>query len=212
MTERQDTPTRATYGAFQRAYDFFNGALYDGRLPQCLITLQRGRRHYGYFSGNRWGTEAGAVTDEIALNPSYFREHGPEDVLSTLVHEMAHLWQHHFGTPGRGGYHNAEWAAEMLRVGLCPSNTGRPGGRMTGRGMSHYVLPRGSFEAACRELLTQGFAIEWTDLVPARDPGSGRAGVREKYVCPRCRLAAWAKPGAHLRCGACDEAMPASGF
>ena len=27
-----------------------------------------------------------------------------------LVHEMAHLQQHHFGKPSRMSYHNKEWA------------------------------------------------------------------------------------------------------
>jgi hypothetical protein len=30
--------------------------------------------------------------------------------LSTLVHEMAHLQQNHFGKSSRTGYHNKEWA------------------------------------------------------------------------------------------------------
>jgi hypothetical protein len=50
-------------------------------------------------------------------------------VLSTLVHEQAHLWQHHFGKPGRGRYHNREWAAKMVEIGLIPSATGEPGGK-----------------------------------------------------------------------------------
>jgi hypothetical protein len=36
------------------------------------------------------------------------------------------------------------------------------------------------------------------------DESSGRSGKRTKYVCARCRLAAWAKPDAMLKCGACD--------
>ena len=35
----------------------------------------------------------------------------------------------------------------------------------------------------------------------------GSGGKRTKYVCGRCRLAAWAKPGAMLKCGACDMSM-----
>lgn len=36
---------------------------------------------------------------------------------------------------------------------------------------------------------------------------SERSGKRTKYVCGRCRLAAWAKPDAMLKCGACDLPM-----
>ena len=53
------------------------------------------------------------TTDEIALNPATFHDRTAEEILSTLVHEMVHLWQHHFGTPSRASYHNREWAAKM---------------------------------------------------------------------------------------------------
>ena len=53
------------------AYDFFNARLFGGRLPRCLITMQRQKKAYGYFAGGRFGTVDGAeVTDEIALNPA----------------------------------------------------------------------------------------------------------------------------------------------
>ena len=201
------TPTRATYEAFQHAYDRFNAGLFESRLPHCLITMQRGRRCYGYFSGARWGNAAGGVTDEIALNPTHFRTRTPEQVLSTLAHEMVHLWQHHFGSPSRRSYHNAEWAAGMLAIGLVPSDTGQPGGRITGQRMSHFVEPGGRFASACRDLLAQGFVIEWMDRAASPGESSERSGKRTKYVCGRCRLAAWAKPGAMLKCGACDLPM-----
>ncbi len=50
------------------------------------------------------------MTDEIAMNPSYFGVVPLLEILQTLVHEMAHAWQFHFGEPGRRGYHNKEWA------------------------------------------------------------------------------------------------------
>ena len=60
---------------------------------------------------------------------------------------MAHEWQYHYGRhQSRGAYHNREWAGEMLRLGLHPSDTGRPGGRVTGQQMTHYIMPGGRFE------------------------------------------------------------------
>ena len=108
------------------AYDFFNMGLFSGALPPCLITMQRRKGSYGYFSGERFHNTANheEVTDEIALNPMHFATRTPEQVLSTLVHEMVHLWQHHYGTPPRKSYHDKEWAAKMREVGLIPTATG----------------------------------------------------------------------------------------
>jgi hypothetical protein len=217
LSDRTIEPTKETYDQFQEAYSYFNRALFDGELPNCLITLQRSRRSYGYFCGDRFGRTDGLVTDEIALNPRYFHVRPVDQVLSTLVHEMTHLWQHHRGKPGRGSYHNREWAARMKAIGLYPSSTGKEGGQETGDCVSHYIAPGGPFEVAAQELLMSGFAITWTEKPPeateapiegAEGPeGPGqelkkpKSGKRVKYTCPVCRLNAWARHRIQLVCG-----------
>lgn len=103
-------PTKRTYLNLSRVYDFFNTRLFEGQLPPCLITMQRHKGAYGYFSGDRWASADNPqeVTDEIALNPAHFAQRTTEEVFSTLAHEMVHLWQHHFGKPSRASYHNRE--------------------------------------------------------------------------------------------------------
>ena len=112
------TITQAQYEAFQRAYDFFNVELFAGALPNVLVTMQRQAKAYGYFSPERFIGRAGEeVTHELAMNPDHFGR-TDEEILSTLVHEMCHLWQHVCGTPPRKSYHDKEWAAKMKQVGL----------------------------------------------------------------------------------------------
>jgi len=200
-------PTREAYGELSKAYDFYNRALFSGKLPQCLITLQRTKGSYGYFSGDQWASE-GTTADEIALNPAHFAERSTEDVLSTLVHEMVHLHQHHFGKPGRGRYHNKKWGLLMDRVGLCPSATGEPGGKRTGDQMTHYIEEGGQFDLATQKLLATGFELSWIDRA-----SNGQSGLvkpiktREKYSCPVCGMNAWAKPDAALTCTGCKREM-----
>ena len=67
-------PTKETYDQFQEAYEYLNRALFNGQLPNCLITLQRSKSSYGYFCGDRFGRTDGLITDEIALNPRYFHD------------------------------------------------------------------------------------------------------------------------------------------
>lgn len=100
------TPTEEAYTEWQHAYEFFNVQLFDGLLPPCVMTMQRKTRSYGYFCGNRWANHTGTLRDEIALNPVHFATRSVAEVLSTLGHEMVHLWQYHCGTPSRAGYHN----------------------------------------------------------------------------------------------------------
>jgi len=86
-------PTRVTYVGLTDAYDWFNRKLFDGALPAALITMQRRRGSYGYFASERFGTrDRSDIVDEIALNPVHFEARSDDKILSTLVHEMCHLW------------------------------------------------------------------------------------------------------------------------
>lgn len=203
-------PTHKTYGSLDAAYDHFNRKLFAGVLPPCLITVQRRKGAYGYFSGNRFASvdNPKEVTDEIALNPTHFAGRTLTETLSTLVHEMVHLWQHHFGKPPRNCYHNKEWARKMWLVGLVPSDTEGPGGKETGQSMSHYVRQGGPFEKACSTFLSTNAGFLYQDR-SAEDEKTRRKKVQSKtkYSCPGCELNAWAKPNVHLLCGECEEEM-----
>src|SRR5438874_1682352 len=130
--------TPAQYRAFQQAYDFFNAELFGGSLPPVLVTLQRHAKALGYFSPERFTgrTEKSAV-HELALNPDSFTGRSDEDILSTLAHEMAHVWQQTDGKPPTRCYHDRQWAAKMKEIGLQPTSTGLAGGKETGQHMTH---------------------------------------------------------------------------
>ena len=208
--QKKTRPNR-TYTRLDTAYGHFNRKLFGGQLPRCLITMQRHKGAYGYFSGNRFASlgHPEEVTDEIALNPAYFASQTPTAILSTLVHEMAHLWQHHFGKPGRRGYHNKEWAAKMRQIGLIPSDTGQPGGKETGEKVSDYIEEGGRFDKACAAFLATKAAILYLDRAGDGRGRRRKAASKTKYTCPACGLNAWGKPEISLICGNCDERLEA---
>lgn len=156
-------PTTIFYAELQKAYDLFNERLFDTTLPHCLITLQREDRTMGYFSRDRFGNIQGEKLHEIALNPMFFAIVPLVEIMGTIVHEMVHLWQYEHGDPGRGRYHNKQWADKMEAIGLMPSSTGRPGGARTGDKVGDYPIPGGRFLEACRALLDDDFKIAWYD-------------------------------------------------
>ena len=164
---KKANPTEQSYAELQSAFDFYNRTLFDDVLPNCMITLQREKRTYGYFSSRRFVSRDGqSTTDEIAINPAYFGVLPLTEILQTMVHEMVHAWQAHFGKPGRRRYHNAEWAKKMENVGLMPSSTGRPGGARTGERVADYVMEGGLFQLVTEELLSTGFQVSWIDRYP----------------------------------------------
>jgi hypothetical protein len=145
--------TLKEYQGFQRAYDFFNRELFGGSLPQVLVTLQRHANTRGYFSPERFkGRVEKAAVHELALNPDTFTGRSDELILSTLTHEMCHVWQETYGEPSRRGYHNRQWASKMREVGLQPTSTGEPGGMETGQAVTHYIIPEGLYAKAYAQL------------------------------------------------------------
>ena len=180
-----NSPTQHTYDGFIQAYSHFNKNLFNGVLPYCMITMQRKNGAYGYFAGDRFGTRDGEQkTDEIALNPTHFKAQTTEEILSTLVHEMVHLWQHHFGKPARTSYHNREWAVYMRGIGLIPSDTGQPGGKETGQRVSHYIATGGKFAKVCAELISSGYVLSYIELWEKTAPPSGRRKQPAKQNTP----------------------------
>ena len=160
------------YDQLKTAFDFFNAELFGGSLPECILTVQREKQTMGYFSPFRWSNTNGKIAHELALNPAYFAGHPLLEVFQTLVHEQCHLWQQEFGKPSRTCYHNREWAAKMVSIGLIPTDTGLPGGKQTGQKISDYADPGGVFETACIKLVQQGFFISWIDRRVAETPST----------------------------------------
>ncbi|HEY1490481.1 MAG TPA: SprT-like domain-containing protein [Verrucomicrobiae bacterium] len=203
--------TLTEYGGLQNAFDFFKDNLFDEReMPDVLITYQRKARSRGFFGADRFNVRERGFgiqgRHEIALNPDGFIGRSDEEILSTLVHEMVHLWQHLFGTPARRGYHDREWAAKMKLLGLQPSSTGKPGGKETGAHMTHYVVPDGAFQKAFQQLSKSGWKLRLESAIG--EPNAKIAKVKDSsktpFTCPTCGLNAWAKQDAQLICATCS--------
>ncbi|TGK45929.1 SprT-like domain-containing protein [Leptospira bouyouniensis] len=202
--KKDNDPTESTYNALTTAFNFYNEELFNSELPKCLITLQRKNLNTaGYYSQGRFKrTTADITTDEIAINPAHIKKENIEEVLSTLVHEMTHLWQEHLGKHNsRRAYHNAEWAEKMESIGLMPSDTGKPGGKKTGQKMGDYIIKNGLFQKKSKILLKSGFTLPWGEIV-AINP-KGISGKKMKYSCPKCLVNVWGKAGLRFACLNC---------
>jgi len=195
------------HGLLQQAFAFFNHRLFDNSLPQCVITMQRKRSAHGYFSAERFASrsEEEHTVDEIAMNPKTMHR-DDVTILSTLVHEMVHLWQQHHGKPGRGRYHNKEWASKMRGVGLHPVSYDNPG-RETGQRVSHTIITDGRFALAAAELPATNYTLQWRDATTAERERTLKKKNKVAYVCGSCDTKVWGKPGLKVLCGECDTLL-----
>jgi SprT-like family len=203
--QKPEAITPAQYQAFQEAYDFFNAELFAGSLPPVLVTLQRHAKTRGYFAPERFtGRIDKSAAHELAMNPDSFTGRSDEEILSTLAHEMAHVWQQTHGTPPRRSYHDREWAAKMKEIGLQPSTTGEPGGKETGQSVTHYIIPGGAYAEAYAKLKAKGLQLHWQSA-PEGKQAKAKKASKTKFTCPECGQNAWGKPDTLLICGVCFE-------
>jgi hypothetical protein len=200
------------YANLQAAFDFFNRTLWAGKLPQVMLTYQRKPGAKGYYSHDRFShrLEDGRHASEIALNPDLFAESDDREILSTLVHEMAHLWQFVHGTAPRKCYHDKQFSTEMERVGLWTTADGTRDGRRIGSKMTHLILDGGLYDKAYAKMADTGFKLNWNSnkLAPAVKKSAGVSKV--KYQCYGCDTSLWGAPGKHVLCGDCigDNSEP----
>lgn len=210
-------PTIEQFRKYQAAYDYFNRVLFAGQLRPCLLVFRDGKKKkggvvLGHFAWDRWANADGETCHEISLNPETLRR-PMSDTMGTLVHEMVHQWQQDHGDPPRTGYHDREWAAKMVEVGLIPSDTGEPGGKQTGQRMTHYTDPDGAFQKAL-DAMPADIALPWATgetLGLAKKPAPKKSRNKVKYTCPGCAANAWGKPELRIVCGECDEPFEADG-
>ena len=166
-------------------------------------------------------------THEISLTPTTLSR-TPIEVFSTLVHEMAHLWQWDFGKPSRSGYHNREWANKMIEIGLMPTDTGKIGGKQTGQSMTHLIIEGGAYEQAFK-IMPEKYTLPFTSLegdimkslVSGATGGAGgktsgkpatpKGRNKTKYSCPSCKINVWGKPNIGIICKDCQQEFKAVG-
>jgi SprT-like family len=199
------TPTEALYGDLQKAFNTFNKELFEGKLPDVMITIAKARNKRGYFHPDQFKhRDDGDPLHEICLMPDSL-DRPVIEALSTLAHEMVHLWQEEFGKPGKNGHHNEQWAKKMDEIGLTPSHDGREGGKRTGRNMTHIIVPGGPYDLA--------FAMMEAELAYVGQQVITKPKVKKKdlsklvSICPECNAKAWSKQGLKLICYECEVTM-----
>jgi predicted SprT family Zn-dependent metalloprotease len=200
--------TPIEYGGLQEAYDYFNKRLFGGALLDVFIVYQRRARSRGYFAPDRFLARVGKFgRHELALNPDTFNDRSDKEICSTLAHEQCHVLRHQIKGKSTG-YHDKEWASLMMKIGLHPSTTGKPGGKETGHRVSHYVIPGGLFAKAFAGLASTGWRLNLQSAHRSGKSG-GTNNSKTKFTCT-CGQNARGKPDLEIRCDLCDSKMKAA--
>ena len=161
----------------------------------------------------------------MGINPDYL-DRSIGEILSTICHELCHVYEHAYIHIPRGGYHDKQWATLMEECGLEPiyNNTSKTS-------VHHKIVPGGAFEKFVADF-TEVHGADYFNIVSYSTEIARRTrkelGIEEpdddspkpdnadkpikkynrnkiKYVCPGCSTKVWGKPGLAIRCIECDE-------
>lgn len=129
-----------------RAFTHFNKTLAEGKLKDCIVTIASAHRKnaYGWHLKDGW-KHAGAEMTELNVCAE-FLDRDWDEVLETLIHEMAHLKNSQAGIKDCNAvqYHNKNFKTAAESLGLKVE-------KMRGKGFAETSLgPRA--EAAIKSL------------------------------------------------------------
>ncbi len=207
-------------GYLEKIYRELNTNKFGGRLEEPVITIVNTPRAYGHVTcGRVWNiTKKDGQESRYELNISSETMTRPiEDVVSTMLHEMVHIYHLMNGIrdTSRGGtYHNKTFKEKAESVGLVLGHDAKYGWTVTSpsEGLIDYIVSKGWTEIC----MNRGGGISFSGGAPdgAEPDRGGGTGKRikkpsstRKYVCPVCGMSVRATREVRIKCADCDELM-----
>ena len=204
---KQLVKTSRAVGLLEKIYRQLNIDKFDGELEEPVITIQSSPHVHGHVTCAKvW--QAGNTT-RYELNIGAETINRPiENVVSTLLHEMVHIYNlmHGIQDCSRGNtYHNKKFKEKAESVGLVINYDKRIGWSITNPSeeLIDYIIMQG-----------------WQDILIARSthtrisssgvstPGEkSKTSSTRKYICPCCGMSVRATKQVNIVCGDCDKTM-----
>ena len=202
----------------QRNFKLLNGVFFNNELERPVITILADSTSgaYGWISVNKvWSTKDQQFYREINLCAEYLNR-PPELVITTLLHEMCHLYNIQNGVQdtSRGGtYHNGKFKETAERCGLIVSKSEKYGFCITTPSPELTELVKSKTRAGCFKLermktYRDGTPKTTTTGKDGREKTTTRTKQStRKYSCPVCGLIVRASKdiSGKVLCVDCDE-------
>lgn len=93
----------------------------------------------------------------------------------------------------------------MEMIGLMPSDTGKEGGKKTGKSMADYAIEGGLFLEVVATIPKEFIYPLVCISESAKVKEGKKAKNKIKYSCPSCEANIWGKAGLTVTCDDCDE-------
>ena len=197
------TKTSRTTGYLEKLYRQLNADMFNGKLEECIITIQSTPKAYGHVTRSKvWKVKE---TNHYELNISADTLNRPiENTVATLLHEMVHIYNMMNGIQdtSRGGtYHNKHFKEKAESVGLIIEKDSKIGWSIT---------------TPSEQLIDYIIKQDWTDIYMTRNTGRTsstntgkikKPSSTRKYICPCCGNSVRATKTVNIICADCNQTM-----
>lgn len=184
---------RVAMEAARRSDPFLPGIV-ESIESVVMFVVGTPKSRYGHFMREAWRNE-GRRTAEIVLNAAYL-DHPAEDVMTTLLHEMAHAYANEnniWDTSRNGRYHNRRFGELAVRLGAHIIKDPKIGLRtqgLTAEGHQRYGDLLGELAdvlTLVRDPVRAAAPATPTESSPATPNPTTASGLQRKYVFPVCQ-------------------------
>lgn len=202
----------------QRMFKLLNKVYFNDELERPVIAILTDSTSgaYGWISVNKvWSSKDNAWFREINLCAEYLNR-APELVITTLMHEMAHLFNIQRGvqdTSRAGTYHNREFKAVAEARGLTVEKDLKYGFCVTKPTPEFTALVKKHCRAGCFKLERQKTYRDGTPKTTTTGTDGKEKTITRtkqssrKYICPKCGVIVRATKEVNIICGDCDVTM-----
>lgn len=200
------------------AFDVMNRDKFDNSLPPVVITIQDEKGSYGHFTTKKVWLWEGANLDEldvgdnninkedgyyeININPRYFNEQSPVDIICTLLHEMCHYWNKINNIKDCAGKrHNKKFKKSAERVGFVVSE-------LIGYGFGKTDPTDELIDYIENEVNPQNEVFEHFRCISLNKKDKEKKKRKKtsfNYTCPNCGQTLKGKKNLYILCGICKQ-------
>ena len=212
---KQTIKTSRAAGTLEKYFRALNTRFFEGSLPECIITLKATPTAYGHISCGKVWQAGETARHEINISTLYL-DRPVEETVSTLLHEMCHLYCSVNNIKDTSGsshaYHNKNFKAVAETHGLQIEHHQKYGWTVTSpsldlldfieqQGWQSIQMCEGGAYAMVGRGPSGGSAAGGM-VKPPKKPTHSR-----KYVCPCCGTIVRATKAVNVMCGDCMETM-----
>lgn len=201
---RKITTMAEMQAALQAAFNAINRDFYNGKLEKVVIAVKEGRKGgvLGTFCTAKDWIQNGKERHEITISANYIGSRTVEQTITTLMHEMAHLYnfQNEIKDTSRGGvYHNKKFKQTAEAHGLSIEFSDQIGWSLTTATPQTKQWIRDNIPIKAFGIYKQ---------VAEREGGKTKTKQSMvKKVCPCCGNIARVTSEYKLICGECNQEM-----